>query len=130
MSHTLFIANLDGKVRKAPLKRLLHTLCAPYGQILDIIVKRVPDHLRGTAFVVFTLDESVNLAIQTLHKQVVLGRPLRVERARVESRAYKEYVMYALGQDLVDTTTDRIEEGLQDAGIMDTSSPQEDMDVE
>lgn len=79
------------------MKRLLHALCCPHGQILDIIVKRVPDRLRGTAFVAFTTDTAAQSALAALNGAVVLGRQIRVEWARGESRAFKEFVMYALG---------------------------------
>jgi hypothetical protein len=99
MTHTLFLGNLSDSLKKGPMKRLLHALCAPYGPILDITIPRSPDHLRGTAFVSYSEERAVLEAVEGLKGLVVLGRQVRAERAGAESRAYKEYRLCAFGED-------------------------------
>ena len=45
-NHTLYINNLDDKLKKMRLKRNLHALFSRYGHILDIVACK-GDKLRG-----------------------------------------------------------------------------------
>jgi RNA recognition motif-containing protein len=94
---SIFIGNINGKIRKTPLKRLLYALCTPYGQILDIVVMRKPERLRGTAFVVFKEFSSIRQAVPSLNSSQFMGRQLRVEPALSKSRARRDFELHVLG---------------------------------
>lgn len=101
---TLFIGNINGRIKKQPLKRLLHALCTPYGQVLDIVVMRQPEHLRGTAFVVFKDASSVKSAMNSLESIPFMGRSLRMAPAHSKSNARREFELYCLGLDAAPQT--------------------------
>uniref|UniRef100_A0A0E9TGK5 RRM domain-containing protein n=1 Tax=Anguilla anguilla TaxID=7936 RepID=A0A0E9TGK5_ANGAN len=51
-NHTIYINNVNDKVKKEELKRSLYALFSQFGQIIDIVALKTMK-MRGRAFVVF-----------------------------------------------------------------------------
>ena len=84
--HTLYINNLNEKVKIAALKEELTQLCAAFGSVLAVVARDTL-RTRGQAFVVFA-DESAAAAARTaLSGKDFHGKPLRVAFARTKSDA-------------------------------------------
>ena len=84
--HTLYINNLNEKVKIAALKEELTQLCAAFGPVLAVVARDTL-RTRGQAFVVFA-DESAAAAARTaLSGKDFHGKPLRVAFARTKSDA-------------------------------------------
>mmetsp|Transcript_1513 Transcript_1513/g.2285 ORF Transcript_1513/g.2285 Transcript_1513/m.2285 type:complete len:255 (-) Transcript_1513:38-802(-) len=83
-NQTLYIANIDWKVKKQVLKRALHTLFNRHGKILDIVALR-KDGLRGQAFVIFDNVSSATAALQAEQDFTFFGKDLQIQYAREKS---------------------------------------------
>lgn len=84
--HTLYINNLNDKVKKDELKRSLFELFSQFGRILDIVAMKTPSS-RGQAFIAFREISSANLAIRALNDFTFYGKPMRVQYAKRETEA-------------------------------------------
>ncbi|KAK4056594.1 hypothetical protein OIO90_002442 [Microbotryomycetes sp. JL221] len=83
---TLYVSNLDSKVKKDEVRRTLYALFSSYGKVLDVVQKR--DHrTRGTAFVVFRDLASSTAALRGLDGEAYYGNQLRVSYAKSMSHA-------------------------------------------
>ena len=83
-NQTLYVANIDWKVKKQVLKRSLHILFSRHGKILDIIALR-KDGLRGQAFVIFDDVQSATAALQAEQGFTFFGKDLRIQYAKEKS---------------------------------------------
>ena len=81
---TLYIKNIDWKVKKALLRRALYSLFTRHGKVLEIIVLR-RDGLRGQAWVIFDDVQAATDALQALQGFTLFGRDLVLEYARTSS---------------------------------------------
>jgi U2 small nuclear ribonucleoprotein B'' len=81
---TLYIKNIDWKVKKGLLRRALYSLFSRHGKVLDIIALR-KDGLRGQAFVIM---DSVAAATAALHAEqgfTFFGKDMVIEYANAKS---------------------------------------------
>merc|ERR1712216_1020079 len=85
-SQTIYIRNLDDKIKKDDLKRALYQLFITYGDIIDIVHMRTPK-MRGQAFVVFDDISGATAARRALDKFPFFGRPLALQFAKSKSDA-------------------------------------------
>jgi len=85
-SQTIYIRNLDDKIKKDDLKRALYQLFITYGDIIDIVHMRTPK-MRGQAFVVFDDISGATAARRALDKFPFFGRPLALQFAKGKSDA-------------------------------------------
>ncbi|KAH8928757.1 RNA-binding domain-containing protein [Atractiella rhizophila] len=85
-STTLYVQNLDTKIKKDDLRRSLYHLFSTHGKVLDIVSTRAPN-MRGQAFVVFRDLSSSAAAMRALDGERVFGRGLRISYARTTSHA-------------------------------------------
>lgn len=85
-SHTLYLNNLNDKVNKLELARLLYHLCSAYGSVIDICVSK-KGRMRGQAFVSFDTLHNAGLALQDLQDYDFLGKPIRAAYAKTPSDA-------------------------------------------
>lgn len=85
-SHTLYLNNLNDKVNKLELARLLYHLCSAYGSVIDVCVSKKA-HLRGQAFVSFDTLHNAASALRELQDYDFLGKPLRVAYSKTPSDA-------------------------------------------
>ncbi|ORY91646.1 hypothetical protein BCR35DRAFT_260775 [Leucosporidium creatinivorum] len=85
-SVTLYITNINDKVKKEELRRNLYALFSVYGKVLDVVHTRSPK-TRGTAFVVFRDLASSTSALRGLDGEGFFGKQLRISYAKGVSHA-------------------------------------------
>ncbi|KAN0062903.1 hypothetical protein ACQY0O_004724 [Thecaphora frezii] len=83
---SLFVKNINTKVKKLELRRQLTALFSTYGKLLDVIATRA-DGMRGQAFVVFKDLTSSTSAMRGLDGFEFYDKPLSIEYARSKSKA-------------------------------------------
>jgi U2 small nuclear ribonucleoprotein B'' len=81
---TLYVKNLDWKIKKALLRRALYSLFTRHGKVLEIITPR-RDGLRGQAFVVMNTVQSATAALQAEQGFTFFGKDMVIEYARQKS---------------------------------------------
>jgi RNA recognition motif. (a.k.a. RRM, RBD, or RNP domain) len=81
---TLYIKNIDWKVKKHLLRRALYTLFSRHGKVLEIIAVR-KDGLRGQAFVVMDTVVAATAALQKEQGFTFFGKDLVIEYAKSKS---------------------------------------------
>jgi RNA recognition motif. (a.k.a. RRM, RBD, or RNP domain) len=81
---TLYIKNIDWKVKKHLLRRALYTLFSRHGKVLEIIALR-KDGLRGQAFVVMDNVVAATAALQKEQGFTFFGKDLIIEYAKSKS---------------------------------------------
>uniref|UniRef100_A0A8C7EXU5 RRM domain-containing protein n=1 Tax=Neovison vison TaxID=452646 RepID=A0A8C7EXU5_NEOVI len=64
-NHTIYINNLNEKIKKDELKKSLYAIFSQFGQILDILVSRSLK-MRGQAFVIFREVSSATNALRSM----------------------------------------------------------------
>lgn len=83
-NNTLYVANVDWKVKKPLLRRALYTLMTRHGKVLEIIALR-KDGLRGQAFVVFEDVQAATAALQAEQGFTFFGKDLKLAYAKAKS---------------------------------------------
>ncbi|ACI65366.1 predicted protein [Phaeodactylum tricornutum CCAP 1055/1] len=83
-NNTLYVKNLDWKVKKNLLKRALYALFTRYGKVLEVVALR-KDGLRGQAFVIFEDVQAATAALQALQGFPFFGKDVALEYARETS---------------------------------------------
>jgi U2 small nuclear ribonucleoprotein B'' len=78
---TLYIKNIDWKIRRPVLQRALYALATRHGKCLSVIVRR-SDGLRGQAFLVFADTQAAAACLQHEQGKVLFGKDLVMEYAR------------------------------------------------
>lgn len=76
-SATLYVKNIDSKIKKPELRRQLFSLFSAYGRVLDVVATRAPS-MRGQAFVVFESAAVSAAAKRALEGFSFYGQPLRI----------------------------------------------------
>lgn len=82
--HTIYVNNIDEKVKKAELKRSLYALFSQFGQILDIVALKTMA-MRGQAFVVFKELTAATNALRQLQGFPFYNKPMRIQYAKTDS---------------------------------------------
>merc|ERR1711884_942087 len=83
-NHTVYINNLNEKVKKEDLKKSLYAIFSQFGQILDIVALKTLK-MRGQAFVVFKEIPSAVAAIKSMQGFPFYDKPMRIAFARTDS---------------------------------------------
>lgn len=83
-NQTLYLKNIDWKVKKPLLKRALYSLFTRHGKVLEVIVLR-RDGLRGQAWVIFEDVQAATTALQAENGFHLFGKDLRLEFAKEKS---------------------------------------------
>jgi RNA recognition motif-containing protein len=81
---TLYVKNIDWKIKKGLLRRALYSLFSRYGKVLEIITLR-KDGLRGQAFIIMDDVLAATSALQSLQGFTFFGKDLVIEYARAKS---------------------------------------------
>merc|ERR1712110_142518 len=81
---TLYVSNLNEKVKIEDLKKELFDLFSQHGTVLDIVAIKTYS-LRGQAWVVFNSTEEAALALEKLNETDFHEKPLRVQFAKEKS---------------------------------------------
>ncbi|EFJ07198.1 hypothetical protein SELMODRAFT_236385 [Selaginella moellendorffii] len=85
-NETIYIKNLNSKVKKQEMKRALHALFSAYGRILDVVVCKTPK-LRGQAWVVFNEIPAATSALRHMKEFQLFDRPMVIQYAKSKSDA-------------------------------------------
>ena len=64
-NHTIYINNLNEKIKKEDLKKSLYAIFSQFGQILDIVALKTLK-MRGQAFVIFKEINSATNALRSM----------------------------------------------------------------
>jgi U2 small nuclear ribonucleoprotein B'' len=81
---TLYIKNIDWKVKKGLLRRALYSLFSRHGKVLDIIALR-KDGLRGQAFVIMDSAAAATAALHAEQGFTFFGKDMVIEYAHAKS---------------------------------------------
>lgn len=104
---TLYVKNIDWKIKKLLLRRALYSLFSRHGKVLEIVTLR-RDGLRGQAWVIFEDVQAATAALKAEQGFTFFGKDLVIEYAKKKSdRIAKQdgtYVPKAKRQKLVETT--------------------------
>uniref|UniRef100_A0A7N5ZUF3 RRM domain-containing protein n=1 Tax=Anabas testudineus TaxID=64144 RepID=A0A7N5ZUF3_ANATE len=83
-NHTIYINNINDKVKKEELKRSLYALFSQFGQIIDIVAMKTMK-ARGQAFVVFKELAAATNALRQLQGFPFYNKPMRIQYAKTDS---------------------------------------------
>ncbi|KAM4750650.1 U2 small nuclear ribonucleoprotein B'' isoform 1-T1 [Anableps anableps] len=83
-NHTIYINNINDKVKKEELKRSLYALFSQFGQIVDIVAMKTMK-MRGQAFVVFKELTAATNALRQLQGFPFYNKPMRIQYAKTDS---------------------------------------------
>ncbi|CAA0820622.1 U2 small nuclear ribonucleoprotein B [Striga hermonthica] len=83
-NQTIYIKNLNEKVKKEELKRSLYALFSQYGRILDIVALKTAK-LRGQAWVVFSDVTAASHAVRQMQNFPFYDKPIRIQYAKSQS---------------------------------------------
>ncbi|KAJ5893514.1 U1 small nuclear ribonucleoprotein [Penicillium taxi] len=81
---TVYINNIDDRIKIPELKLALHEIFDEYGTVLEIIAHKSL-RCRGQAFVVFDNVESATTAIEEVNKFELFDKPMALAYARTRS---------------------------------------------
>lgn len=85
-SHTIYINNLNEKVKKEDLKKSLYAIFSQFGQIMDIVALKTLK-MRGQAFVIFKEISSATNALRTMQGFPFYDKPMRIAYSKSDSDA-------------------------------------------
>ncbi|XP_069811313.1 U2 small nuclear ribonucleoprotein B'' isoform X2 [Dendropsophus ebraccatus] len=83
-NHTVYINNLNDKVKKPELKRSLYALFSQFGHVMDIVALKTI-RMRGQAFVIFKELGSATNALRQLQGFPFYDKPMRIQYAKTDS---------------------------------------------
>ncbi|CAB3406924.1 unnamed protein product [Caenorhabditis bovis] len=83
-NHTIYVNNLNEKVKKDELKRSLHAIFTQFGEIVQLLSFR-KERMRGQAHVVFKEISAASNALRALQGFSFYGKPMRIQYAREDS---------------------------------------------
>ncbi|XP_050369741.1 U2 small nuclear ribonucleoprotein B'' 2-like isoform X2 [Argentina anserina] len=83
-NQTVYIKNLNEKIKKQELKRSLYCLFSQYGKILDVVALKTPK-LRGQAWVAFLEVTSASNAVRQMQNFPFYDKPMRIQYAKTKS---------------------------------------------
>mmetsp|Transcript_26908 Transcript_26908/g.30004 ORF Transcript_26908/g.30004 Transcript_26908/m.30004 type:complete len:231 (+) Transcript_26908:141-833(+) len=85
-SQTLYVNNLNEKVKKEELKKSLYALFSQYGPILDIVATKTAK-MRGQAFIVFGEVGAAGTALNAMQSFDFYEKPMRIAYSKTKSDA-------------------------------------------
>lgn len=83
-NHTIYINNLNEKVKKDELKKSLYAIFSQFGQILDIVAMKNLK-MRGQAFVIFKDINSSTNALRSMQGFPFYDKPMRISYSKRDS---------------------------------------------
>ncbi|ORX85641.1 RNA-binding domain-containing protein [Basidiobolus meristosporus CBS 931.73] len=87
-SQTIYLRNLNEKVRKDELKMSLYALFSAYGRIQDVVALKTMK-MRGQAFVCFEEITSATAAIRGLQGFHFYDKPMEIQYSKTKSNVIK-----------------------------------------
>jgi len=85
-NQTLYINNLNEKIKKEELKKSLHAVFSRFGPIADIIAMKT-NKMRGQAWIVFKEISSSTNALRDMQSFPFYEKPMRIAYAKTKSDA-------------------------------------------
>lgn len=82
--HTIYLNNLNDRIKVDTMKQSLHAAFSQFGPIVDIVMRK-SYRLRGQAFIIFKDIESATKAMRTMQGFPFYDKPLKVQYAKTES---------------------------------------------
>ncbi|XP_068668665.1 U2 small nuclear ribonucleoprotein B''-like [Aristolochia californica] len=83
-NQTIYVRNLNEKVKKEELRRSLYALFSQYGRILDVVSLKTPK-LQGQAWVVFSEVTAASAAVRQMQSFPFYDKPMRLQYAKTKS---------------------------------------------
>lgn len=83
-NHTIYINNLNEKVKKEELKKSLYAIFSQFGQIMEIVALKTL-RMRGQAFVIFKEISSATNALRTMQGFPFYDKPMRIAYSKFDS---------------------------------------------
>jgi len=83
-NHTIYINNLNEKIKKDELKKSLYAIFSQFGQILDIVAIKTLK-MRGQAFVIFKEINSAANALRSMQGFPFYDKPMRIQFSKKDS---------------------------------------------
>lgn len=83
-NHTIYINNLNEKIKKDELKKSLYAIFSQFGQIMDIVALKTLK-MRGQAFVIFKEIASATNALRTMQGFPFYDKPMRIGYSKTDS---------------------------------------------
>ncbi|KAI3806266.1 hypothetical protein L1987_22165 [Smallanthus sonchifolius] len=83
-NQTIYVKNLNEKVKKEELKRSLYALFSQYGRILDVVALKTAK-LRGQAWIVFSEVTAASNAVRQMQNFPFYDKPMRIQYAKGKS---------------------------------------------
>ncbi|KAF7284964.1 U1 small nuclear ribonucleoprotein A snf [Rhynchophorus ferrugineus] len=83
-NNTIYINNLNEKIKKEELKKSLYAIFSQFGQILDIVALKTLK-MRGQAFVIFKEIQSSTNALRSMQGFPFYDKPMRIQYAKTDS---------------------------------------------
>lgn len=83
-NHTIYINNLNEKIKKPELKKSLYAIFSQFGQIMDIVALKTLK-MRGQAFVIFKEISSATNALRTMQGFPFYDKPMRINYSKTDS---------------------------------------------
>lgn len=83
-NHTIYINNLNEKIKKEELKKSLYAIFSQFGQILDIVALKTLK-MRGQAFVIFKEIASATNALRSMQGFPFYEKPMKIQYCKTDS---------------------------------------------
>jgi len=83
-NHTIYINNLNEKIKKEELKKSLYAIFSQFGAIVDIVALKTL-RLRGQAWVIFKEINSATNAMRSMQGFPFYDKPMRINYAKSDS---------------------------------------------
>jgi len=83
-NNTIYINNLNEKIKKEELKKSLFAIFSQFGQILEIIALKTLK-MRGQAFVVFQEIQSATTALRAMQGFPFYEKPMKINYSKTDS---------------------------------------------
>lgn len=84
INHTIYVSNLNEKIKKPLLKKSLHSVFSQFGKIVDIVACRGLK-LKGQAWVVFAEKSMATNALRQMQGFPFFEKKMRIQFAKTES---------------------------------------------
>lgn len=95
-NNTIYINNLNEKIKKDELKKSLYAIFSQFGQILDIVALKTLK-MRGQAFVIFKEIGSATNALRSMQGFPFYDKPMvRIDRLCIRLLFYNNILMQCL----------------------------------
>ncbi|VDO32981.1 unnamed protein product [Haemonchus placei] len=83
-NHTIYINNLNEKIKKDELKKALHAIFTQFGEIVSIMSFKTL-RMRGQAHIIFKEISSASNALRAMQGFPFYDKPMRIQYAREDS---------------------------------------------